>query len=55
MEMHELSIENRSVRRFRQEIVLEETDGNIRYYRDKEDRHHVPKLALGSLIVPVKD
>ena len=38
-----------------EEIVLEETDGNIRYYRDKEDRHHVPKLALERLIVPATE
>jgi nitroreductase len=38
-----------------EESVLEEADGDIRYYRDTKDRHHVPKLALDSLIVPVKD
>ncbi len=38
-----------------EEIVLEEADGDIRYYRDEKDRHHVPKLALDDLIVPVKD
>ncbi len=38
-----------------EETVLEEADGDIRYYRDEKDRHHVPKLALDDLIVPVKD
>jgi len=38
-----------------EEIVLDEADGDIRYYRDKEDRHHVPKLALDDLIAPLKD
>ncbi|MCK4806342.1 MAG: nitroreductase family protein [Candidatus Aegiribacteria sp.] len=38
-----------------EETVLEEADGGIRYYRDAKDRHHVPKLALYKLIVPVKD
>ncbi len=38
-----------------EETVLEEADGDIRYYRDQKDRHHVPKLALDDLIVPVKD
>ena len=38
-----------------EETVLEEADGDIRYYRDTKDRHHVPKLALDDLIVPVKE
>ncbi|MCD4702081.1 MAG: nitroreductase family protein [Candidatus Aegiribacteria sp.] len=38
-----------------EETILEEADGDIRYYRDAKDRHHVPKLALCELIVPVKD
>ena len=38
-----------------EEIVLEEAGGDIRYYRDEKGRHHVPKLALDDLIVPVKD
>ena len=38
-----------------EEIVLEEADVDIRYYRDERDRHHVPKLALDDIIVPVKD
>ena len=38
-----------------EEIVLEEADEDIRYYRDEKDRHHVPKLALDDLVVPVKD
>ncbi len=38
-----------------EETVLEEADGDIRYYRDAQDRHHVPKIALDDLIVPVKD
>lgn len=33
-------------------VVLEEAvDGNIKYYRDEEDRHVVPKLPLDSLII----
>jgi len=38
-----------------EKIVLEEADEDIRYYRDAMDRHHVPKLALDEIIVPVKD
>lgn len=38
-----------------EEIVLEQADADIRYYRDEKDRHHVPKLALDDLIAPVKD
>ncbi|NOQ21157.1 MAG: nitroreductase [Candidatus Aegiribacteria sp.] len=38
-----------------EKIVLEKADGSIRYYRDAKDRHHVPKLALQEIIVPVKD
>ncbi|MCK5115287.1 MAG: nitroreductase family protein [Candidatus Aegiribacteria sp.] len=38
-----------------EETVLDEADENIRYYRDVKDRHHVPKLALDDLIVPVKE
>ncbi|MGD2178201.1 MAG: nitroreductase family protein [Anaerolineae bacterium] len=36
------------------ETVIIETvgpDGNIRYYRDDEDRHHVPKRPLEELIL----
>ncbi len=33
-------------------VLLEDaTDGNIKYYRDSEDRHVVPKLALDTLII----
>lgn len=36
----------------REEIVLEEAiDGNIKYYRDENDTHHVPKRPLDELIV----
>lgn len=38
-----------------EETVLEEADGDIRYYRDAKDRHHVPKISIYKLIVPVKD
>lgn len=38
-----------------EETVLEEADGDIRYYRDAKNRHHVPKLALREIIMPVKD
>ncbi len=38
-----------------EETVLEKADGSIRYYRDEEGRHHVPKLALEDIIVQVKD
>ena len=34
-------------------VVLEDVgpDGDIKYYRDDEDVHHVPKRALGELIL----
>ena len=34
-------------------VVLEEVgpDGNIRYYRDAEGVHHVPKRSLDELIL----
>lgn len=38
-----------------EETILEEADGDIKYYRDAKDRHHVPKLALYKIVVPVKD
>lgn len=35
-----------------EEIVLEEApDGNIKYYRDENDVHHVPKRSLDELIL----
>jgi len=36
-------------------VVLEETgsDGDIHYYRDDQDRHHVPKRPLNELIIEV--
>ena len=38
-----------------EETVLEETEGDIRYYRDPEGRHHIPKLSLERIILPAKD
>ena len=37
----------------KEEVVLEdcEENGDIRYYRDGEGRHHVPKLPLETLIL----
>ena len=37
----------------REKVVLEEVgpDGDIKYYRDDDDVHHVPKRSLGELIV----
>jgi nitroreductase len=37
----------------KEKIEIEEVgvDGNIRYWRDKEDRHHVPKRSLDEIIV----
>lgn len=33
-------------------VVLEDArDGNIRYYRDDEDTHHVPKLPLDTIVL----
>ncbi len=36
-----------------EKIEIEEVgvDGNIRYWRDKEDKHHVPKRSLEEIIV----
>jgi len=37
-----------------EEVILEDVgeSGDIRYWRDEEGRHHVPKRPLGELIVP---
>ncbi len=32
-------------------LIENSEDGNIKYYRDKEDRHIVPKLPLDTLII----
>ena len=36
-----------------EQVVLEDTgsDGDIKYYRDEEDVHHVPKRPLDEIIV----
>jgi nitroreductase len=34
-----------------EEIVIEEYDGSIEYWRSEDGTHHVPKLSLDSLIV----
>jgi hypothetical protein len=38
-----------------EKVVIEDVgpDGNIRYYRDDQDVHHVPKRTLEELIVAV--
>lgn len=33
-----------------EEVVLEEADGDIEYYRDQRDVHHVPKLSLEEIV-----
>jgi len=38
-----------------EEIILENSTGNIKYFRDGKGRHHVPKLSLEDIIVPVKN
>jgi nitroreductase len=40
-----------------EKVVLEPcgADGSIRYYRDSDDVHHVPKRALDDVIVPRSD
>ena len=37
----------------KEEVILEDvgTDGSIEYYRDNDDRHHVPKRQLDEIIV----
>lgn len=36
----------------KEEIILEDAiDGNIKYYRDENDCHHVPKRSLDELII----
>jgi hypothetical protein len=34
-----------------EEVVIEEFDGSVEYWRSEDGRHHVPKLSLDSLIV----
>jgi nitroreductase len=36
-----------------EEVVIDtiNNDGNIEYWRDERDRHHVPKLDLNTLIL----
>ena len=34
-----------------EEVVIEEYDGSVEYWRSDDGRHHVPKLSLDSLIV----
>jgi len=34
-----------------EEIILEETDDDIKYWRDENDCHHVPKRKLEDLII----
>ena len=37
-----------------EEVLLEEIgpDGNIRYWRDAQGRHHVPKRTLAEILIP---
>ena len=35
-----------------EEVVLEEAEGSIRYYRDGSGVHHVPKLKLKEIVLP---
>lgn len=36
-------------------VILEEAvDGNVKYYRDSENRHHVPKRRLCDIVIDVK-
>ncbi len=37
-----------------EEVLLEEVgpDGNIRYWRDRQGRHHVPKRSLAEVLIP---
>ena len=38
----------------KEKILIEEVKNNdIKYWRDKEETHHVPKRSLGELIVEV--
>ncbi|MFH0731591.1 MAG: nitroreductase family protein [Candidatus Omnitrophota bacterium] len=34
-----------------EKIILEEAKGDIKYYRDKDDSHHVPKRPLKEVII----
>lgn len=40
-----------------EEVLLEEVgpEGNIRYWRDGQGRHHVPKRSLAELLVPAPE
>ncbi len=38
-----------------EKAVLEEASGDIKYYRDANDTHHVPKLALNEIVVQAED
>jgi len=34
-----------------EEIILDEMDSDIKYYRDEEDNHHVPKRSLNEILI----
>ena len=38
-----------------EETILEQAEGDIRYYRDAKGRHHIPKLDLDEIITPMKE